>query len=653
MTTSFPLSLNARRIRVLPPELQNQIAAGEVVERPASALKELVENSLDAGADRVEAVVAQGGRALIEVYDNGRGMDREELLLAMTRHATSKIAELSDLTGIMSYGFRGEALPSIASVSRFRISSKTQDAPEAWFVDIVNGRTTNEGPTALAAGTRIEVRDLFAGVPARLKFLKSEAVEAKRCAEVFARLALARLDAAFKLTLGGRVALDFPANQTLAARLAAIWPPAASEGLARVFREDDGYVVEGLVGSPMKAQARADRMLFYVNDRAVMDKLLLRAVREAYKGRLLSREYPQCALFLRIPAEDLDVNAHPAKTEVRFRNESRVFSVTRRAVMDVLDAAFKLKVVPAPQGYLERGEQQKFPAVADFKTSLGYGQRLVPESGAPLDLPSSAPPDPVPPGIKAPLLRSETPTVRSHAFLPTAQPHSASHGANAFFEAPPSSTPEPGYIAQPLVEADQPAEPAEQVEPATPGAGPGFSYLGQVSETYLILRLDSGALALVDQHAAHERVLHTAMAAAGKRGHSRPLGFPLELALHPAEENRLERVWQDLKDMGFELSRPRPGVLAVSGIPPGLAAGQAREYLQAALAGQAKNIEDLWAMLSCKAAIKAGTKLAHDEAMSLLSAWIQTPDRDYCPHGRPVIVTFSTGELERLFKRKR
>lgn len=643
-------SPGVRRIRVLPPELQNQIAAGEVVERPASALKELVENSLDAEADRVEVVVAQGGRALIEVYDNGRGMDREELLLAMTRHATSKIAELSDLTGIMSYGFRGEALPSIASVSRFRISSVTRNSPEAWFVDIINGRTVDEGPTALASGTRIEVRDLFAGVPARLKFLKSEAVEAKRCAEVFARLALARLDVAFKLTLGGRVALDFPANQTLAARLAAIWPPAASEGLARVSREDDGYAVEGLVGSPMKAQARADRMLFYVNGRAVMDRILLRAVREAYKGRLLSREYPQCALFLRIPAEDLDVNAHPAKTEVRFRDESRVFSVTRRTVMDALDSAFKLKVVPAPEGYLERGERLKFPAVADFKSSLGYGQNLVSRSGESRKFPATAPPAAAAPEIDAAPPRSETPVSPGHAFLPTPPQKAASREAGAFSEAPPSMRPEPESFTQPPVESAEQAAPAA---PFRPTEGPGFSYLGQVAETYLILKLDSGALALVDQHAAHERVLHTAMTAAGKRGHSRPLGFPLELSLHPAEKNRLECVCQDLKDMGFELSRPNPGVLSVSGIPPGLAAGQAREYLQAALAGQTKSIDDLWAMLSCKAAIKAGTRLAHDEAMSLLASWMQTPDRDYCPHGRPVIVSFSPAELERLFKRKR
>ncbi len=678
---------STRPIRVLPPELQNQIAAGEVVERPASALKELVENSLDAGATRVEAVILQGGRELIAVTDNGRGMTAEELPLAVTRHATSKISELADLTGIMSFGFRGEALPSIASVSRFRAASRPaddQDGRDAWFLEIVNGRTVNQGPCAMPPGTRIEARDLFAGVPARLKFMKSEAVEAKRCAEIFARIALARLDAAFKLTLGGRVVYDFPAGQSLMARLSAIWPPSACESVAKVLREDAGYAVRGVAGAPLKAQTRPDRMLFYVNGRAVTDKLLLRAVREAYKGRLLAREYPQCLLFIDAPPEDLDVNAHPAKTEVRFRDESRLFSVVRRAVMDALDAAFSLKTVPAPEEYLarsERGERPKLPAAADLRPSLGYGERIMPhaappredapflrESGgggaqrtwreppgtdaAPRGQAASAALPPEAAGIReAPSLNGQT---------GVAAPASAARPASRVFEpgqdSPAGRVQDAPSVAQAYL-APGPEEIPPRAEPAPPATGvhdaPDFDYLGQIGETYLVLRLKDGSLALVDQHAAHERVLNDAMKSEGVKGHSRPLGFPLELALHPAEEARLEEIWPRLRDMGFALSRTAPGKLSAQGVPPGLTAGQAREYLQAALAGQSKSMEDLWALLSCKAAVKAGTPLARDEAMALLTSWMASPERDYCPHGRPAAVRFGAAELERLFKRKR
>jgi DNA mismatch repair protein MutL len=677
----------SRPIRILPPELQNQIAAGEVVERPASVLKELVENSLDAGATRVEVTVEGGGRGLIQVQDNGFGMSPAELPLAVTRHATSKLASLDELSAIASYGFRGEALPSIASVSIFRCTTACEGMGEAATIEVINGRITEQSPAAMTRGTRIEVRDLFAGVPARLKFLKSEATETKLCVETLCRLALARLDVAFKLTCGGRTVHRFPAGQSLQARLAGIWPPAVTEGMAEVSLTHDGHRVTGLVGRPLTAQARADRMLFFVGGRHVRDRVLLSATREAYKGRLLSREYPQVALFLAMPPGDVDVNVHPAKSEVRFRDESRVFTLMRRAVSEALDKANVMRTAPAPEPYLSGGaDGEKYPGYRDFKAHLAEQDRQAAQpqppyaAPTPFSEPDSFAPHPDSSLAPPPRLREEArpmdgrPLVRRSVEPPAVAAHAASSGHGG--HRPETTRPVPASASDaPRPRDDRPflASPAPPDAAAgplsgdvrdasapsgvipgreTPSGGEAVEYLGQFADTYLLVRME-GALTLVDQHAAHERVLFAAMRRDGLRGDSRPLGIPLQVALHASEQTMLGKLWEELFAVGFDLEQTAPGILAIKGVPPSLRMAQAGDYLRAALSGQAKRIEDLWTLLSCKAAIKAGTKLAPDEALALLASWRQCPDRDFCPHGRPVAVRFTPSELERLFKRKR
>ncbi|MGE4505041.1 MAG: DNA mismatch repair endonuclease MutL [Desulfovibrionaceae bacterium] len=659
-------------IRVLPPALMNQIAAGEVVERPSSVVKELVENALDAGASRVEVRVERGGAGRIVVADDGHGIPPGELELAVTRHATSKLADAAGLSAIRSFGFRGEALPSIASVSRLTVTSSFEGA-DAQFVRVHSGETMESGPAALARGTRVEVEDLFVSVPARLKFLKTEATEARRCQETLMRIALANPEAAFTFTSGERTLFSLPRRQSLADRLGAFWPPAVCAGLLPVEyaiteheatadettghettgHEAGGYEMRGLVGSPSSAQARGDRILLFVNGRPVQDRLLLAALRQAYTGRLLSKEHPQAVLFVTLDPALVDVNVHPAKMEVRFSDESAVFRLVRSGVSRALAG---LDLGPGTQGSVGAalydggatpsgsgsalGESASAygPAGAGDMDNMGYAGNV--NDGPPRSASSG--------GRHAPARPSSGPM------------YNEKYRGYREFSAGPGTLPlEPGQPA-PSGDARQSPSSATAVRATrAPRSLGGFDYLGQVADTYLVLRRGAD-LFLVDQHAAHERILLAAMRTQRTKGDSQPLAVPLELALHPSEAERFQDVREELARAGFRLRTPGAGALLVEGIPPTLDAGRAREYLRAVLSGQADEeagvrgggLDALWTMLCCKSAIKAGTPLADDEALSLLEAWLACPERDYCPHGRPIVVSFSPNDLEKLFKRK-
>jgi len=605
-----------KQIRLLPPELQNQIAAGEVVERPSSVLKELVENALDAGATRIRIQIRDGGQSCIRVSDNGSGIFEDQLELAVTRHATSKLENLQDLQHIQSFGFRGEALPSIASVSRFRISSARQDG-DGGILEVLHGRILRQDKTAMPKGTDVEIIDLFSNVPARLKFLKKPGTETRKCAELVARIALANPHVDFELLNAERSVHRFLAGQNLTQRLAAIWPEEVVGSLQAVGYTDGALSIHGLVGDPTMAQGRPDRILIYVNARPVQDKIILSAIREAYRGRILGKEYPQAVIFLEIPPDEVDVNVHPAKTEVRFQDDGSIFRIVRRAVLQTL----------------ERNAHQT--RTSDHAQPLCVGQVHT-------SLPVMQPRFSVPGRVK---IEPDQDTFLYDQDWP--QKFASSAAAQQLFESADSQLLEagqPASIANPLPNSS--AE-AHALKVHTSAA---VQYLGQFAQTYLILAAKD-EITIIDQHAAHERVLFNMLRAQGSRGDRRPLLLPLEIPLHAAQATLAQEIWTKLDELGFSLELA-PGLLKLHSIPALLTPSKAKEFLQDILTEKATSMEDLWAVMACKAAIKAGDTLTPNEALALVDSWQHLPEKNYCPHGRPVALRWGVSDLEKLFKRR-
>lgn len=683
-------------IRLLPPALRNQIAAGEVVERPSSVLKELVENSLDAGADEITVTIEDGGQRLLAVRDNGHGMPPADLELAVTRHATSKVASFADLLSLATYGFRGEALPSIASVADILVESVfnlhdgkqergqsvTPDYAGAAFIRVRHGEIVERGISALPRGTLVEVRDLFANVPARLKFLKTPATELKRCQELLGRIALARLDVGFVLNVGGeggsREALRLFAGESLFERLSRIWPAIDTGAMLPFEGESRGVRIRGLAAEPRMAQTRGDRLLFYVNGRPVGNRLLAQAARQAYKGMLTSREHPVAVVFVELDPAGADVNVHPAKTEVRFRDEQAVFGAVlaamRRALTETVPSSdqashVREKTTPAPgckphgfwgslddphlvtplprQNRFEPCEDDDIEALTPA-SSPGGGA-----SGAHFPPLFSDPPSGQPSNYKAASPRGSGEyggplLARSYS---GGRPAQFCEGANAKDVCQAFASPPGEYPRQ---DAGDP-KPPERYEAVTQGKGYPVAVgplvcLGQVADTYLVL-VGNDALLLLDQHAAHERVLLHDIKRQTERGESQILALPVDLSLDPAETGRLQDRFAELTKLGFALKVGQDTV-SVTGVPPLLGRGPGVALLKDILGDRADGMEDLLHLMACHSAIKAGQTLTADEAAGLLSKWLATPDRDFCPHGRPVVLRFDLPMLERMFKRK-
>ena len=625
------------RIQLLSPRLANQIAAGEVVERPASVAKELLENSLDSGAKRIEVEVEQGGVKLLRVRDNGSGISPDDLPLALARHATSKIRELEDLEGVLSLGFRGEALASISSVARLTLTSRTADASEAWQVE-TEGRdmTPRVQPAAHPVGTSVEVRDLFFNTPARRKFLKAEKTEFDHLQEVIRRLALARFDVGFHLRHNGKTILslhDAPDEIARARRVGAICGPGFLEQALPIDVERNGLRLWGWVGLPTFSRSQADLQYFFVNGRAVRDKLVAHAVRQAYRDVLFNGRHPTFVLFLELEPNGVDVNVHPTKHEVRFREGRTVhdflYGTLHRALADV------------------RPEDQLAAPAAASEMVRPSGQQAG-EFGPQGEM-----------RLASPVLEQ-----------PQAQPQQfSSSGAGAGYQY--QYTPRP---SQPLPVAEAQAAYREFFAPLPGGAPsslpesqgdvPPLGYaLAQLKGIY-ILAENAVGLVLVDMHAAHERIMYerlmVALASDGLSG--QPLLVPESLALSQREADCAEEHAQWFQRLGFELQRLGPESVAIRQIPALLKQAEANRLVQDVLAdlmeyGTSDRIQahlnELLGTMACHGAVRANRRLAIPEMNALLRDMENTERSGQCNHGRPTWTQMGLDDLDKLFLRGR
>ena len=625
------------RIRLLTPRLANQIAAGEVVERPASVAKELLENSLDAGATRIDVEVEQGGIKLLRVRDDGAGIEPDDLPLALARHATSKIRELEDLEQVLSLGFRGEALASISSVARLTLTSRRRGMPQAWQVE-AEGRDmeTRVQPAAHPDGTTVEVRDLFFNTPARRKFLRAEKTEFDHLQEVVRRLALTHFEVGFHLRHNGKSVLALhPAGDEVsrARRVASVCGPAFLEQALPIDIERDGLRLWGWVGLPTFSRSQADLQYFYVNGRMVRDKLVAHAVRQAYRDVLFNGRHPAFVLFLEIEPTVVDVNVHPTKHEVRFRDSRRVhdflYGTLHRALADVRPD----DQLAAPLTGAHGEPQVSGLAAGEF---AGQNEMSLAEH--------------VPPALEAP------------RWQPPLGGQSAGGGSSY---RPPQA---PGGLLQAELQGAYREFFAPLAEPAPLPQGQGdvppMGYaLAQLKGVY-ILAENARGLVLVDMHAAHERItyerLKSAMASEGLRG--QPLLVPESIALSQREGDCAEEHAEWFARLGFELQRLGPESLAIRQIPALLRQAEAGQLVRDVLAdlleyGSSDRIQahlnELLATMACHGAVRANRRLTLPEMNALLRDMEHTERSGQCNHGRPTWTQLGMDELDKLFLRGR
>jgi DNA mismatch repair protein MutL len=594
----------AARIRPLPPQLADQIAAGEVVERPASVVKELIENSLDAGARRIDIELRDGGVGLIRIRDDGVGIAQGDLGLALCRHATSKIAELADLDAVATLGFRGEALASIASVSRLTLTSSTESGGAGWRVrgdDLAGG----PAPAPHPRGTTVEVRDLFFNTPARRRFLRTERTEYARIEEVTRRLALGHPEVTIRVRHNDRQTHEFPGARDRIARerrLAAICGEAFLEQARHLELAHGELRLSGWIALPTFSRSQPDLQYFFVNGRSVRDRLVTHAVRQAYRDVLYQQRHPAFVLFLVLPPAEVDVNVHPTKHEVRFRDGRRVhdflFGTLHRALAEITP-----------------GDPQPPPARID-------------------------PPRQAAPGWFRPQLPLASPLAAVQEQLAA---YRALHpGAERTPAAPQSGTPAAG----------------------DGGGIPPLGYaLAQLKGAY-ILAENAAGLVLVDLHAAHERVLYERLKAAQRSGEParQPLLVPLELRVSPADADAVEAAGEVLQAIGFDLDRSGPDRVRIRAMPalvPGAAAETLVRDLLADLPGGGgterwdAHLESMLGNLACRAAVHVNDRLTLAEMNALLRAMETTPRSGQCNHGRPTWTQVTLAELDQLFLRGR
>jgi DNA mismatch repair protein MutL len=594
------------RIQALPPQLINQIAAGEVVERPASVIKELVENSLDAGSTRIEVDIEQGGSKLIRVRDNGVGIHSDDLALALSRHATSKIASLEELERVNSMGFRGEALPSIASVSRLTIATRTEGQSTGWSITGDGGdQVTAPEPSAHPQGTTIEVRDLFYNTPARRKFMRAEKTEFSHIETQLKRLALSRFDVSFTLTHNRKEIFSLPlADQPLEQerRLSGLLGSSFVEQVLHLDREQAGLALRGWIAKPVFSRSQADMQYFYVNGRMIRDKLVSHAVRQAFQDVLFHGRHPAFVLYLELDPMQVDVNVHPAKHEVRFRDSRMVHGFIYRTLHHVLAETRPGQEIDRNTGEIRqvesgRASTESQPAIVAYQQPLGFH---VQERQA--NYQSSF-------DIQRPELSEET----------------AAHTG------PDSQVPPLGYA------------------------------LAQLKGIYILAENEAG-LILVDMHAAHERITYERFKQAMEQGRisSQPLLVPVSVPVSAREAELAIEHHALFGELGLEVDRLGAETLVVRAIPVLLRGADAEKLLRDILSDIVihgtsdrirNDINEVLATMACHGSVRANRRLTHEEMNALLRDMERTERSDQCNHGRPTWVQLDLNSLDKLFLR--
>lgn len=603
------------KIRVLSDNLVSKIAAGEIVERPASVVKELVENSIDAGSTSIEIELESGGRRLIRVSDDGEGMTRDEALLSLERHATSKIRDIKDLFSLTSLGFRGEAVPSIASVSRFRMITKTHSDMIGTLLKVDGGVLRGVEEAGAPSGTDIEVKDLFFNTPPRLKFMKRPETELSNVVDIVEREAIPRPDVSFELRSDGRVLLRFPARDTVYERIESVYP---GTKLFPVEAGEGAVRVSGFFGSPLEGRSTARKLYTYVNGRAVKDRFLTRSVIGAY-GKMLERgKFPEGVLFVEIPPGDVDVNVHPTKNEVRFRNPGLIAGLISSSIGRMLGNAPWLASYGSPSDYASHGQSS-----------------LTRERTSPYTAPWGGP-----------------------AGDPAAGAHVLSYSHDAAPEAASSETPRE---AHPSAVATAGTEPPARLF-SSGGTYSDLKIVGQIGDLYIICASGDG-MVIIDQHAAHERINYERIKNAYEkegRAPSQELLMPKVVELSPYEAELLSGHLASLSALGLRMEPFGEGSYVVRSIPAVLGNADPETIVRDIVGEIAEGdkeeslsgkIDRVISTMACHSSIRASFQLGQEEMKALLAELDRAEFPHSCPHGRPVARELSFGEIERMFKR--
>lgn len=632
------------KILQLPSHVANLIAAGEVVERPASVVKELLENAVDAGASQITIEIRDGGMTFLRITDNGCGMSREDARTAFLRHATSKLRVADDLAAITTMGFRGEALAAIASVSRIDLLTKTPGAIAGTSLSLEAGTITEESEAGCPDGTTIIVRDLFFNTPARMKFMKSDTVEGGKVAAAVQLQALAHPEVAFRFLRDGKEVLSTPGSGSLEAAVYCVYGRDCK--LVPLESKWDNFTLTGFVSKPSDARSSRALQTFFVNGRPVKSRLMIAALEEAYRNQIMVGRFPACVLHLTTPANTVDVNVHPAKTEVKFLNEKAVFDCIHYGVLGALNKAPDRPQVqfqkPVPQPAQKSASPAAKPAPKQesfFRTMTASEYKDF--SAAVKDAPK---PSPLAAAAVAAVVEHTAPPVREQVFVPATHP----------------PTPAPASASKPAParkQEVQPEAPEQLVISEVPQDIP-WRFVGELYNTYIIVEQGDEAY-LIDKHAAHERILFEKLKANQEMISAQTLLTPIPCRLNPEGIGILLENTALLEQLGFEIQEFGENTLLIRQIPMDLGQEQIGDTLETIAAdllrGRKERLdavrEELLHTVACKAAIKAGWKSSEQELLRLAEQVLSREELKHCPHGRPICVSLSKKQLEKQFKR--